>query len=129
MSVITERIYNYEIGMIVTGSGIQADSQILTIDSASQITLDKNATATASTVALTCTNRTARGDGTIGDNVGTKQTDEFESHTHEIPSAINEGGGNKLQEGTSEVSAHLTTATGGNETRPTNIYVMYCIKY
>jgi hypothetical protein len=41
------------VGQIVTGSGIAAASRILSIDSATQITLTEDATATAATVALT----------------------------------------------------------------------------
>lgn len=36
----------FVVGMVVTGTGIAADSVISTIDSATQVTLDKNATAT-----------------------------------------------------------------------------------
>lgn len=71
--------------------------------------------------------RDDRGDTTTGDNVGTKQADEFKSHTHNIVGNI----------ATSDVFGargssgftYPTNATGGNETRPTNVNVMYCIKY
>lgn len=75
--------------------------------------------------------RTDRGDGTTGDNVGTKQTDEFESHSH-----VQNGWGNGTGTGTFNASTgegtnrnvQSTDATGGNETRPRNIALLYCIK-
>ena len=75
--------------------------------------------------------RTDRGDGTIGDNIGTQQNDEFKSHTHTAPTYPNAGSGTDLiSDGTGTAVGTLTTApTGGNETRPKNINVMYCIKY
>ena len=75
--------------------------------------------------------RTDRGDTTTGDNVGTKQTDGFKSHTHPIPSR--DGGTfNSLYVPGAQVGTAIsmvTSATGGNETRPRNINVMYIIKY
>jgi len=74
--------------------------------------------------------RTNRGDGTTGDAVGTKQLDEFESHTH-LGSVysyyIGANGGYGYVSGTNQATA--TSASGGNETRPTNISVMWCIKF
>lgn len=77
--------------------------------------------------------RTNRGDGTGGDNVGSKQDDAFESHTHAFtnqPVYVGTLFTNKF--GDNEYSLDpvaATNATGGNETRPTNIYVKYIIKY
>ena len=74
--------------------------------------------------------RTNRGDGTTGDNVGTQQVDAFESHTHAIVcydegvAAIDVAYGSGVAR-----SDKATVATGGNETRPVNVNVMYCIKY
>ena len=77
--------------------------------------------------------RTDRGDGTAGDNIGTKQADAFESHVHPYEtitvSNINQnttGGGVPHPTGTGAVN---TTATGGNETRPQNVNIMFCIRY
>jgi microcystin-dependent protein len=61
------------IGMTVTGAGIPVDTEILSIDSTTQITLNQNATAAAVGVTLTFE--------LIGDHVGSKQEDELESHT------------------------------------------------
>ena len=73
--------------------------------------------------------RTDRGDGTTGDNVGTKQQDELESHTHNTNIKVGGGGGSREADGQSGGGAGATTtATGGSETRPKNINVMYCIK-
>jgi microcystin-dependent protein len=74
--------------------------------------------------------RTNRGDGTTGDAVGTKQLDAFESHTH-LGSVysyyIGANGSYGSVSGVNQATA--TGASGGNETRPTNISVMWCIKF
>lgn len=75
--------------------------------------------------------RTDRGDGTAGDNVGTKQTDQLKSHNHNI-SRYNAGGSTNYvptPESSSTSSKINTSSTGGNETRPINTNVMYCIRY
>jgi phage-related tail fiber protein len=76
--------------------------------------------------------RTDRGDGTGGNVVGSKQTDAFESHTHTAdtwdPSDSNHalfGGGTSIGQGPDA----SVNASGGNETRPKNINVLYIIKY
>jgi len=74
--------------------------------------------------------RTNRGDGTTGDNVGTKQSGDFTNHDHgyvKTGSVIVQTG-----PGTSVASVGSVLATnsaGGNETRPRNVNVMLCIKY
>jgi microcystin-dependent protein len=95
--------------------------------------------------------RTDRGDGTGGDVVGSKQADEQEAHTHGAQTpAINvttdiysSGGGTEdyINTATSGIlgssttlvtatqAAHTHASVGGNETRPININVLYCIKY
>lgn len=73
--------------------------------------------------------RTDRGDTTTGDNVGTKQADQLESHTHTDTGRINNGIGTIPCVSDGGDSYQFTSdATGGNETRPVNIYLMYCIK-
>jgi hypothetical protein len=69
--------------------------------------------------------RTDRGDGTTGDNVGTKQDHEFESHTHDFGSGTT--GGIFVPVAGAYVS-RATGARGGNETRPRNVNVMPIIK-
>jgi len=79
--------------------------------------------------------RTDRGDGTTGDNVGTKQSDQYESHTHPLNVSIANTGGaetspNRIS--TSDASAngtYNTNSSGGNETRGRNVYTNYCIWY
>ena len=76
--------------------------------------------------------RTDRGDGTTGDNIGTKQADAFESHIHTTNASISSDGNSGsqvMQDNLNNATPVPTNATGGNETRPRNIYVMYCIKY
>ena len=72
--------------------------------------------------------RTDRGDGTAGDNNGTKQDNELESHTHSIQQRTvfnNSGSGSAAGNGDGNWG---TASTGGNETRPRNINIMYIIK-
>lgn len=79
--------------------------------------------------------RTDRGDTTTGDNVGTKQADELESHRHDVYQYRNinqyaSGSGNDYYNLSSSSNWDVVTGyTGGNETRPKNINVMWCIKY
>ncbi len=77
--------------------------------------------------------RTDRGDGTTGDNVGTKQGDEFKSHQHNIRRDGNVGGGNGTIRGNIQSGGAPSTnpilAAGGNETRGRNVNVMICIRY
>lgn len=71
--------------------------------------------------------RTDRGDGTTGDNVGTKQDDEYESHRHsDIGQALGDADGSPGGQGFN--GSHNTGFAGGNETRPRNVYMHYCIK-
>ncbi|MCE5211861.1 MAG: phage tail protein [Deltaproteobacteria bacterium] len=97
--------------------------------------------------------RTNRGDGTGGDVVGAKQTSQVVAHDHGSTgshshtttfSSGSEGGlfstygsvyaGNYLivstiNPPTSSAGSHTHTSVGGNENRPINVNVMYCIKY
>ncbi len=76
--------------------------------------------------------RTDRGDGTTGDNIGTKQQDELKRHSHtSYVWNSNQGtavGGVRRGDGETQ-HGRTTSSTGGNEARPKNIYVMYCIRY
>jgi microcystin-dependent protein len=65
---------------------------------------------------------------------GSTQTDAFKSHTHtyvnngsglDNPYNFN-GGANRFNQ---YGNAEITGATGGTETRPRNIALLYCIKY
>jgi len=86
---------------------------------------------------LDAASRTDRGDGALGDNVGTKQTDAFESHGHDAPTMVNDVAGttyeappiNPKTDNIDYQFAAPTDTTGGNETRPINVNVMYCIRY
>lgn len=65
--------------------------------------------------------------GDTGDHVGSEQDDEFESHghAHKRPTKEISGGSDKKAPGRSDDS---TALTGGNETRPKNVYFMFIIK-
>jgi len=76
--------------------------------------------------------RTNRGDGTTGDNVGTKQADQLASHTHPIAQTSGNfgstGGAGPVSFGPPSGWGVVSGATGGNETRSKNINVMWIIK-
>jgi len=79
--------------------------------------------------------RTNRGDGTTGDNVGTRQSQQYQSHIHQSIHSWGDIGGS----GNNSIRAtHYPSPTvsnwpnryaGGNETRPRNVNVLICIKY
>lgn len=79
------------------------------------------------------TTRTNRGDGTTGDNVGTKQAFQNANHLHGI-TAVTVGGGSASGlvyngEVTNTVYTFYSAYSGGNQANPNNINVMYIIKY
>jgi len=72
--------------------------------------------------------RTDRGDGTDGDVVGSKQADELKAHTHQTYQFLSNNAANGSNDyGLSAWT--VTGSTGGAETRPININVMFVIKY
>jgi microcystin-dependent protein len=74
--------------------------------------------------------RTDRGDGTTGDNVGTKQDHQIESHRHNMECGYTGSAAQRVHNWTVPFSQYLYTGyTGGNETRPVNVQMMYVIKY
>lgn len=82
------------------------------------------------------TSRTDRGDGTTGNNIGTKQAGEYASHTHAPGSGthfrtLGSAGANSLSTGAGSNNnlPAATAASGGNETRPRNVAVNFCIAY
>ena len=72
--------------------------------------------------------RTDAGGGGTGDNIGTKQVDLFKAHTHTVTTAnaTNRADGGSSSFGGTKTAT--TSSTGGDETRPRNVYLMYCIK-
>lgn len=69
-----------------------------------------------------------------GRSIGTSQSDQLKSHTHNVyvehADDFNFGAavtGTDTSSGTREASK--ITATGGTETRPRNVALLYCIKY
>jgi len=70
-------------------------------------------------------------DATAAGTFGAKQADAFRSHTHTVfgtQLAQFQSTGAVLS-GTSSNANQTTTATGGTETRPANIAMLYCIKF
>ena len=63
-----------------------------------------------------------------GRTLGSFQLDDFKSHTHTFAGSTASGGsGSSNRDGTR--TTKTTDATGGSETRPRNIAMLYCIKY
>lgn len=69
------------------------------------------------------------GDGTASGTFGAKQADDFESHTHSQYTNSGAGSGPIVGGGAFGALNATTGATGGTETRPANIAMLYCIKY
>jgi microcystin-dependent protein len=76
--------------------------------------------------------RTDRGDSVTGDYVGTKQADDYKAHAHSYTAPSGStfaGSGGPAVQTTAAGNTGNAPASGGNETRPVNINVMYIIKY
>jgi len=69
--------------------------------------------------------------GATGDSVGSVQADAFRSHSHWSGSLTEGGSGSPRFMATANGAdwSKQTQSNGGNETRPINANVMYCIKY
>lgn len=78
--------------------------------------------------------RTATNSGNSGDNVGSFQSDDFLSHSHPaqppVPNFMGVGfnGGLGTVAGANATPMSTTGNTGGNETRPKNVYVNFIIQ-
>lgn len=68
------------------------------------------------------------GGGNTGTSVGSVQDDAFESHTHTVQAGSSDAAGSITADGTTFNYNVTSGSTGGNETRPKNIYVNYIIK-
>jgi len=71
----------------------------------------------------------------LGNQVGTYQPDQFLSHTHTLPLSSRWGDKYSSTTGFSNDDGQFTglvqpptNAAGGTETRPRNVYVLYCIR-
>ena len=63
------------------------------------------------------------------DVVGSKQAEDLLAHTHTYTVRDGAGSNNDPVEGSTDNGGSSTTdAAGGNETRPVNVYMMYCIR-
>jgi microcystin-dependent protein len=74
------------------------------------------------------------GDGTAAGTFGAKQADDLKAHTHVVGSRVNAtafGTGivAASNSGTINGNDNSTQSTGGTETRPKNIAMLYCIKF
>ena len=72
----------------------------------------------------------ANSDGTVSGTFGAKQADEFKAHTHGIFPIANGGTGVAAGVSFGIIGDNGSTGeTGGTETRPKNIAMLYCIKF
>ncbi|RME58181.1 hypothetical protein D6779_07060 [Candidatus Parcubacteria bacterium] len=143
-------------GMFVEGPGVPVGTTISTVDSATQITLSA-AIPTANTGATFTLFSFGQGDGSTTFNLpdlrgefirgydngrgidtgrafGSWQADSFAAHSHGIGTTTVSGAGgsyfstNSIPGGVVGVGVQSST-TGGSETRPRNVALMFCIKY
>jgi microcystin-dependent protein/uncharacterized protein YjbI with pentapeptide repeats len=72
-------------------------------------------------------------DGTVSGSFGVKQADEFKSHSHTYTQPKTPGSyydNNNDEVGVKELTTDAASGlTGGTETRPKNIAMLYCIKF
>ena len=75
--------------------------------------------------------RSDSGDGSSGDVIGSRQEDEFESHTHtgRFSTGIENLDNNFNRNNINGNAITSSGATGGNETRPRNVGLNYIIKF
>lgn len=78
--------------------------------------------------------RMDRGDGVYGDSIGTVQDDDYKSHAHGGPAEPRGGADGKegdwfAKHWQDPPPGSLTSYSGGSETRPTNMQLLFVIKY
>lgn len=66
--------------------------------------------------------------GVTGDNVGSIQADMNKAHIHQLR-ALQNASGTGAFDGDAAGTDIATSSSGGNESRPRNANVMYCIKH
>ncbi|MDQ1344137.1 MAG: trimeric autotransporter adhesin [Patescibacteria group bacterium] len=71
----------------------------------------------------------SRTGGTGTEKIGSTQADAFKSHTHgNGVGGVGNGYSNGIYWSMSSIVPFQTNSTGGNETRPKNVAVLFCIK-
>lgn len=105
------------IGMSAIGTGIGAGAVINSIDSATQVTLSVNSTATgAGTIRFGVVDGITLG-ATGGSHIHALTTAQMPAHTHTFTAVISTGSGG-ASGGSSTASASTTGSTGGNQAHP-----------
>jgi microcystin-dependent protein len=78
---------------------------------------------------------TGRAGVDVGRIIGTAQTDDFKSHTHDYDNLQGGGVANSVSDtiatsaDTTTQTGHVTGTSGGTETRPRNVAMLPCIKF
>ena len=69
--------------------------------------------------------------GNVSSNIGSVESDQYASHTHTFTNTGGQGGSYTGLQSNGAVSAGqvASASSGGSETRPKNVYVLYIIKY
>lgn len=79
--------------------------------------------------------------GVVGNNVGSIQVDEIKSHSHSVyrrsnadsgaydPADGRAGENSAVTTDRGVIGSFSATSAGGNESRPKNAYIVYCVKY
>lgn len=108
-------------GMNVAGTDIPTGATIVSVVNGTTITISAPATATNASRSLTFTGRM----------FGSLQIDEIREHRHTInTTGVGAGSGAVAALGSTSASgANVTGYTGGDETRPRNVALLYCIKF
>jgi microcystin-dependent protein len=70
--------------------------------------------------------------GSLTEDIGVQQEDQFAAHSHEVNGVTTPGTSDAISNdnnNTNRVGSVTTSTVGGDETRPKNIALLYCIKY
>ncbi len=68
-------------------------------------------------------------DATASGTFGVKQADDFKAHTHTVNGQVATTASSGASTNYASISGGSTGSTGGTETRPKNIAMLYCIKF
>jgi microcystin-dependent protein len=118
------------IGQVLSGTGVTANTKIIAQVSGTQGGVGVYTVDTSQLVASTTITATVPDSGRA---IGSGQVDAFQSHSHSAPTYFYDAGGVTNIFRASGASNYkgdaVVNATGGTETRPTNIAFLCCIKY
>lgn len=59
----------------------------------------------------------------------TAQADELKAHAHDVQKSSSDADGSTFSPGSGSFGVQATSTTGGTETRPRNVAMLFCIKF